>query len=580
MSDRPEPILIRGGTVVDGTGAARFEADLRLADGEILEVGAGLDPRDGERIIDASGCFVTPGFIESHTHFDGAMWWASQLDPLPGYGVTTTVMGNCGFSLAPISDEAAARAEVVKIFSFFEDIPEPPFFEELPWDWNTWSEYRASVERNCRVPTNYASFAGHIAIRLTAMGMDAWERVATPAEIERMAELLEDALRAGALGLSTNLFDHDGDNRPVPSLVADDAEVSAFIDVLARYPGTTLQVIVDLFRSMSCTESLERLADLVGDKPVRVQYGGIPTLEFQKEMGLQEPMLALHEKLKSEGRDFWTAFAHVPPTVNIGVLRSLIFAQSNEYVWHEVQLAESPEEKLAILGDDEWRARARLSWDNEAFEFSTFPKGKAEQLILANSENDHGPVGVTLGDYAAKLGLHCSDAMAEWFIQNGLESTVNLPPFGKDNETVCRLIRDPNALGNVSDAGAHGQMLCGAGENMLLFTKFVREHGWITIEEAVHVQTGKIARHFSLEDRGTIAAGKRADVAVWNLDEVETRPMKKVYDVPDGRGGNTWRWTRDAAPVRLTIANGIATFEDGRATGALPGQMLRPSAGD
>ena len=579
MPSLTEAILIRGGTVVDGTGAARFDADVRVDGGIIEEVGTGLEPRSGERIVDARGCFVTPGFIEGHTHFDGAMWWSPQLDPLPGYGVTTTIMGNCGFSLAPISDDAQARAEVVKIFSFFEDIPEPPFFDELPWDWNSWSEYRDSIERNCRVPANYASFAGHIAIRLTVMGMDAWDREATDPEIEQMAALLDDALAAGALGLSTNLFDHDGDDRPVPSLRADDAEFTALIDVLAKHEGTTLQVIVDLFRSMPCTESLERLANLVGEKPVRVQYGGIPTLSFQKEMGLQEPMVALHEELKRKGRDFWTAFAHVPPTVNIGVLHSLIFAQSNEYVWHEVQLAEGEEEKRAILSDEAWRARARHSWDNEAFEFSAFPRGKAEQLILANSQNDHGPVGVTLGEYAAELGVHCSDAMADWFLRNGLESTVNLPPFGKDEEMVCQLIRDPKSLGNVSDAGAHGQMLCGAGENMLLFTKFVRDKGWVSIEEAVHVQTGKIASHFSLGDRGIIAAGKRADITVWRLDEVETRPMKKTYDVPDGTGGFTWRWTRDPAPVRLTLTNGVPTFENGKPTGALPGRMLRPTAG-
>ena len=579
MPSLTEAILIRGGTVVDGTGAARFDADVRVDGGIIEEVGTGLEPRSGERIVDARGCFVTPGFIEGHTHFDGAMWWSPQLDPLPGYGVTTTIMGNCGFSLAPISDDAQARAEVVKIFSFFEDIPEPPFFDELPWDWNSWSEYRDSIERNCRVPANYASFAGHIAIRLTVMGMDAWDREATDSEIEQMAALLDDALAAGALGLSTNLFDHDGDDRPVPSLRADDAEFTALIDVLAKHEGTTLQVIVDLFRSMSCTESLERLANLVGEKPVRVQYGGIPTLSFQKEMGLQEPMVALHEELKRKGRDFWTAFAHVPPTVNIGVLHSLIFAQSNEYVWHEVQLAEGEEEKRAILSDEAWRARARHSWDNEAFEFSAFPRGKAEQLILANSQNDHGPVGVTLGEYAAELGVHCSDAMADWFLRNGLESTVNLPPFGKDEEMVCQLIRDPKSLGNVSDAGAHGQMLCGAGENMLLFTKFVRDKGWVSIEEAVHVQTGKIASHFSLGDRGIIAAGKRADITVWRLDEVETRPMKKTYDVPDGKGAFTWRWTRDPAPVRLTLTNGVSTFENGKPTGALPGRMLRPTAG-
>ena len=133
-------------------------------------------------------------------------------------------------------------------------------------------------------------------------------------------------------------------------------------------------------------------------------------------------------------------------------------------------------------------------------------------------------------------------------------------------------------VGNISDAGAHGQMFCGIGYNLMLFTHFVRETGAISIEEAVHVQTAKLARHFGLADRGEIAVGKRADLTVFDLDEVEMRPQKKTYDVPDGEGGATWRWTRDPAPVRLTLANGVPTFEDGKCTPARPGEMLAPSA--
>ena len=187
MSETSPGRLIRGGTVVDGTGAPAFRADVRIRDGVITDVAPGLEAAPGELVIDASGCHVAPGFIESHTHFDGTMWWQPDLDPLPGYGVTTVVMGNCGFALAPLPDDAAARAEVVKIFSFFEDIPERPFFENLPWDWKSWSEYKASLTKRVAVPTHYATFVGHIAIRLAAMGMDAWQRAATAAEIERMA---------------------------------------------------------------------------------------------------------------------------------------------------------------------------------------------------------------------------------------------------------------------------------------------------------------------------------------------------------------------------------------------------------
>ena len=133
---------------------------------------------------------------------------------------------------------------------------------------------------------------------------------------------------------------------------------------------------------------------------------------------------------------------------------------------------------------------------------------------------------------------------------------------------------DPMTVGNISDAGAHGQMLCGGGENMKLFSHFVRETGQLTVEQAVHIQTGKLARHFAMHDRGELAVGKRADITVFNLDEVETRQMEKVADVPDGSGGHTWRWTRSPAPVRLTLVNGVATFAAGSPTGEMPGMFV------
>ena len=201
-------MIIAGGQIVDGTGAEPIKADLLIQGDRIVEIGTSLRSTQA-KIIDASGCFVCPGIIESHTHFDGSMWWQPGLDPLPGCGITTMIMGNCGFSLAPLSDNAAAREEVVKIFSFFEDFPESPFFSELPWNWKTWSEYSSSMNHGTSVPLNYGAFVGHIALRLAVMGTEAWERSATSSEIEQIVVLLEDALKAGALGISTNLLDHD-----------------------------------------------------------------------------------------------------------------------------------------------------------------------------------------------------------------------------------------------------------------------------------------------------------------------------------------------------------------------------------
>ena len=567
-------MLIRGGTVVDGTGAPGYAADVRVAGGRITEIGAGLSPAAGEEVVDASGCYVTPGFIESHTHYDATMWWQPDLDPLPGNGATTVILGNCGFSAAPLSKEKAAQLEMIKIFSFFEDIPLKPFLQNVPWDWEKWSEYKASMQRNISLPANYSAFVGHIALRLAAMGIEAWGRAATSEEIARMAELLDDALAAGALGLSDNLHDHDGDDRAIPTLLADDAEFEALFAVMERYPGTTYQVIIDTFMRKTGPESLERLGRLLKGKAIRIQVaGGVPTLEFQKDIlpRLQDTMT----KLKAEGVDIWPGYAHVSPTSTLSLVKSLIFAQSNDYVWHEVVLAETHEEKARLLADPDWRARARESWDTKAWPHS--PMNNPQDLYLLDSENGTGPVGGTLKEFADARGLHRSDAMAQWILENGTKSTVHMAPFPKDEDLTIQLMLDPKTVGNISDAGAHLQMLCGGGENILLFTQYVRE-GRLTLEQAIHVKTGKLANFFGLHDTGEIKVGRRADIAVFNLDEIEYRNMEKRFDVPDGDGGTTWRFTRPAAPMRLTLVNGVKTFDGQRYTGARPGEYLVPTA--
>ncbi len=569
-------ILIQNGTVVDGTGAPAFAADVRIKDGMITEVGMGLVP-DGERIVDASGCYVSPGFIESHTHYDASMWWDSNLDPLPGYGATTLIMGNCGFSMAPLHPSKEAQDEVMGIFSFFEDIPLGPFQQNVPWDWIKWSEYRKSFERNIRVPLNYASYVGHIPLRLAAMGVEAWDRAATPAEIEIMAELLDDALAAGALGLSDNMHDHDGTDRPVPSLLADDAEFTALFDVMDRYPATCYQVIVDTFMRMNGPANLKRLEKLLTGRKIRVQIaGGIPTLYFQADI-LPEMQKSI-ESMRASGIDVWPGYAHVSPTSVLSLTKSLIFAQSNDYVWHEVVLAETHAEKARLLADPDWRARARESWDTQAWGHS--PLKNPQELFLLDSENGTGPIGGTLLAYAEAKGLHRSDAMADWILANGLLSTVHMAPFPKNEELTIELMKDPRTVGNISDAGAHLQMLCGGGENALLLTSYVRKDKSLTIEQAVHVMTGKLAEHFFLNDRGVIAPGMRADITVFNLDEITYQPFIKAWDVPDGKGGLGWRFTREAAPMRLTLVNGVPTFENGAYTGTKPGTFLSPANDD
>jgi N-acyl-D-amino-acid deacylase len=566
--------LIKGGVVVDGTGAPAYRADVRIRDGLIAEIGENLVPAQRERVFDAAGCYVAPGFIESHNHWDGAIWWTPTMDPLPGYGATTSINGNCGFSAAPVSDDPAVRREIVDIFNFFEDIPEQAMLELLPWTWRKWSEYQGTLKERLRLPLNFGSYCGHIALRLAVMGLQAWDRAATDAEIARMCALLDDALGAGAMGMSSNLLDNDKHDRPICSKLADDKEWGALLDVLARYPAATLQVVTDNFMRQDSPQSGARIGGMATARGIRMQWPGIPSLKFQEK--LVAPGKALHERFRAEGHEVYTIFNQVSPTSMVNFIRSLVFAQNGNLVWHEVIEAQTEAEKLALLADPDWRDRARHAWDHEQYRHSylNFP----EHLQLRDSETGYGPVGCSLSDYMRQTGInHTSDALAEWLLVNGVESTLLKTSWERDEDILVELMKDPMALGNVTDSGAHGKMFCGAGDNVLLLTKYVRDEGKITIEEAINLLTWRAANFFNLHDRGRILEGKRADVVVFNLDEIDRRPEVKVFDVPDGTGARTYRYTREAAPMRLTLVNGVATFDHGAFTGKFPGEFISPA---
>jgi N-acyl-D-amino-acid deacylase len=559
-----DDVLVRGGTVVDGTGAAPYPADVRVRRGRIAEIGPGLAP-EGEAEIDAHGAFVTPGIIDTHTHLDGAMWWNPQLDPLPAYGNTSMVFGNCGNSIAPLA--GAQRDEIVDLLCFLEDLPLEAFHAEIPWTWTEWPEYAAALAGQ---PTtvHLGGYLGHLSLRTYVMGPDAWERAATTDEVARMATALDAGLRAGAVGLSLNHFDKDRRLRLVPGFFADDHEFRTLFAVVAKHRPATVQMITRFNDPEHDIEDAERFARLVQEAGVRAQWPGMP---MNVRDDARRPLLwDVHHRLQDQGSDFWPVVPFKPLAPFFGFERSIVFQRVP--AWNEV-LNGPAELKLPTLADPAWRDRARADWDNRT-RSSTSRVDRPDEMILAMSETGAGPIDISLAAYAAARDLHVSDALAEWVVANGIGSIMVGTPERLAEDDIVRALRESRTITNINDSGAHLQLFSGAGEHLYLYTHYVRDTGKLRIEEAVHALTGRTAEFFGFHDRGVVQVGKAGDLAVFALDEIELRAEQRVWDVPHG----SWRFTRDPAGFRATIVDGTPTWLDGEATGARPGGFLRPVA--
>ncbi len=556
-------LLVRGGTLVDGTGAPAVRADVRVREGRIAQIGPGLGP-DGEPVIDAGGAYVTPGFVESHSHFDGSMWWDPSCDPMPAYGTTTAVIGNCGLTVAPLT--AAMRPSMIELFCFIEDLPVPAFEGSVPWSWETWPEYRTAAMQS-PAAMNVGVFVGHQALRTFVMGDDAWTRAATEVERTRMASILDEALTVGALGFSTTFMDTDRDNREVPSRRADDAEFDAMLAVLARHPGATLQFVPRFLQPEHWAADFDRLAALCAKHGVRANWAVLRCEARNHDERIER--YAHANEWRARGADMWPTFSGAPSYVNLHFDRSIMW--HGVLAWHE--LVNGPAaDKARLLGDPAWRGRAPA--ERDACTDTHVPIRRPESLILHHSQREQaGQTGGSLAALAGARGVHLSDALADWLLENGIGSSLRTAEQPMEDDAVVELVRDPHTVTGVSDAGAHIQMFNGAGNPTFMLTRYVRDTGVLSIEETVHSFTGKHARCFGLADRGEVAVGRAADLVVFALDDLALRPDVRVDDVP----GGSWRYTREPGGFRATVVNGVPTFLDGRPTGARPGTFVGAS---
>ena len=551
-------LLIRGGTVIDGTGAPGFLADVRVRDGLIVEVAPSLES-EGEPEIDASGAVVTPGFIDCHTHVDPSLFWDPLCDPSPQHGVTTVLAGNCSLSLFPLSEDF--MHEAMALFCLIEDLPPQAFELGVPWSWTDYAGYRDALSKD-GLGVNVATMAGHTLIRWYVMGDDAWERTATSDEVEAMCQLLDTSIHDGAYGLSTSFTDKDHAGRLVPSCLADDAEFEALLDVLATH-GAILEFIPDLSGG-TAEEDIERIARLTGPRGVISTWNTIA--QTKRAPGRSDRFLAQATRLQEAGVLMYPQSTPRPFDLRIGWDRSVLFTEMTQS-WAKVIKAD-PEGKRVLLTDPEWRAIAQEEWDaNKLSPFPSWDITRLRLIAVSNPENERW-VGKTLADVVAERGGHPSDVMADWLLENDLDPGVVCSGVSNDVvEEVSEILRHPATIIGASDNGAHVNMFCAAGDTTLYLTRYVRERGDLSLEDAVHQITGRQAETLGFKGRGVVAPGAAGDLVVFALDELRWEQDAIVTDLP---GGGT-RLRRPAGGYRHTIVAGEIVQSGGTLTGARPG---------
>jgi N-acyl-D-aspartate/D-glutamate deacylase len=517
-------------------------------------------------VLDAQGGYVAPGFIDIHTHFDPAVFWDPMCDPMPQHGVTTVLVGNCSLSLAPV--RPGQQAGLQELLCYIEDLPAGALDASLPWGWETYGEYLAAVEKLGGLGVNLAGMVGHSMLRSYVMGEAAWDRAATPDERERIAALLDQSLAAGAAAMSTSLgFDEDRGKRPVPSRQADDAELAALLDVLARH-GKFVQFI-PAATSRQMRRDVQRMADLTGPRGVVSTWIGI--FQDQDHPDWARGMLDFAAELQARGVRNYPQVS--PRTLDIhvnwdGGMSWFALADS----WHKMVQAPRPD-KEPMLRDPAWRALAREEWDRVPRTMIPHKHPDRIRLVSVTRPGSERWVGATLADLVAARGGHPSDVLADVLLENDVNpGIVGVGVANSDAAGVAGTLTHPASVVANSDAGAHLQMMCAVGDTTLLLTRHVRERGDLTVEQAVHAMTGRLAGLFGFTGRGVLTEGAAGDVVVFALDELDWGADAFVADLPTGAR----RLRRPAGGYRYTAVDGTVVQEGGELTGARPGTVLRP----
>ncbi len=530
-------LVIRGGTVVDGTGAPRFEADVLVRDGRIAGIGNGLS---ADREIDARGAVVAPGFIDIHTHYDAQVFWDPALTPSCFHGVTTVVAGNCGFTIAPTREKD--RETIALTLEKVEDMNPASLMEGIPWDFETFPEYLASVERRGTL-LNYAAYVGHTALRLYHMGNDAYERAATQAEVAAMCASVREAMQAGAVGLATSFAPtHVGiGGKPICSRVGDFSEFEAMAGELTKLGRGVIEA------TLGGGFAFDEIYDFQRRVRVPVTYTALLAIP-----GLWQHGSAVHEREVAAGdTGVWPQISVRAVTLQQQLKAPFAFDQADCFA---ALYAEAPEQREIRYRDAEWRKKAV-----EELAHTPLPT-RWENFYLAESAVHSDLLERKIVDLAAERGEHPFDTMVALSLEENLETRFRYVQANDDEEGVAHLLQQKQMALGLSDAGAHVGMLCDAPLPTDLLGNWVRERGVLPLEAAVRKLTSEPAGLFRFEDRGVLREGAHADVCVFDPEEVGPGRIRRVRDFPAGAD----RLTADTpSGIRHVLVNGTPITENG-----------------
>jgi N-acyl-D-aspartate/D-glutamate deacylase len=559
-------LLIRDAEIVDGTGAPAFHGDVGISDGRITAVG---DIDDlATKTVDAQGQTLAPGFVDLHTHYDAQLFWDPTASPSVQHGVTTVFGGNCGFTLAPVA--ADQQDYLTRMLARVEGMPLEALRAGLDWQWASFGDWLNRFDG--RIAVNAGFLVGHSALRLAAMGEDAVGGQATPAQVERMVELLHEALADGALGFSTSQSQthNDGAGQPVPSRSASREELLALATGVRDHPGTTLEAIIP-----GCLQGFsdDEVALLTGmsvaaDRPLNWNLLGVSAAN---PAGHQGQLRASEIAAERGGR---VVALTLPHAMKIRLSFLTGFVLDGLPGWRDTMHLPVPE-RLAALADPEVRRRLN---DGAQSKDAGMLRGLAnwERLIIVETfapQNDDA-TGRTVGEVAAARGGEPFDTLLDIVIADELRTGLTPAPFGDDAadwRLRAEVWRSPHAVIGGSDAGAHLDMMCGAIYTTSLLGHGVREHQVVTLEEAVRLLTDVPARLYGLAERGRITPGWHADLVLFDPATVDHGPERTRYDLPAGAP----RLVADARGITSVLVDGVEVCRDGVATGALPGTVLR-----